>query len=224
MKQIIFLALMFALFLQSFCQSTVVHEGSFKKGKMFMSSKPYSPDDWEKIYFKDAIKTAFPSNLKAHPDDYKGKLIHLLGIVDSVSFKTINDTLTATFWLENKFWDYIEDYSIQDEVMFISPKGDGKFALQISNVSPAESVRWTSFPAEKKLFLVYGNFEGLLNETPLLRAGQAKAIDYSFYSTTIFSYDLVRNADGEVQTDKKGRTVVKDFKMLKVAKAGQNKE
>lgn len=64
-----------------------------------MSSNPYKPDSFEKPFYENSIKTAFPSVLKKkYPDKYSGKLIHLAGIVDSVY---TNKHGMVTFLLEN---------------------------------------------------------------------------------------------------------------------------
>ncbi len=185
-----------------------------------MSSNPYKPDNWEKPYYDSSLKSAFPSDLTNHPDKYLNKLIHLIGIVDSVY---IDSSRNVTFRLENKFWDYIEDYSIQDEKMFVSEKGDGNFFVTISNISSEQFEDFKKFPAENKLFLVYGNFEKLTNNFPVLAARQIKYIDYEFYTTKVFSYEIQRDKNGNVVTDKKGKVQTTNFNFLKVPKAGQNK-
>jgi hypothetical protein len=200
--------------------SPVLHHGTFKKGKIFMSSKPYKPDDWEKPYFDSSIKTAFPSDLVKSPEKFKDKFIHLIGIVDSVFIDGSNH---VTFLLDNKYWDYIEDYSIQDEVMFVSEKGDGKFWVTVLEISPDQLEEVRLFPAEKKLFLVYGTFKDVANNYPVLAAQQVKFIDYELYTTKVFSYEVMRNKNGDVATDKKGKVQMTNFEFLKVAEKGQNK-
>lgn len=200
--------------------STELHHGTFKKGRILMGSNPYKPDGWEKPFYDGAIKTAFPSDLIRYPEKYKDKSIHLIGVVDSVF---VDENNRITFLLDNKYWDYIEDYSIQDEVMFVSEKGDGKFWLTLSELSPEQIQEVKRFPAEKKLFLVYGIFKDISNNYPALTAQQVKYIDYELYTTNVFSYEVQRNKKGEVVTDKSGKVQMANFKFLKVAKKGQNK-
>jgi len=200
--------------------SSMLHHGTFKKVKIFMSSKPYKPDDWEKPYYDSAIKSAFPSDLVKNPEKYRDKPIHLIGVVDSVY---IEDGNRVTFLLNNKYWDYVEDYSIQDEVMFVSEKGDGRFLVTVAEISPEQLEEVKRFPAEKKLFLVYGTFKELVSGYPALAAQQVKYIDYELYTTNVFSYEVMRDKSGEVEADKKGKVAMTNFKFLKIAKKGQNK-
>lgn len=200
--------------------TSVLHHGTFKKGKILMSSKPYKPDGWEKPYFDSSIKTAFPSDLIKFPEQYKNRLIHLIGVVDSV---VVDGNNHVAFLLDNKYWDYIEDYSIQDEVMFVSEKGDGRFWVEVPEISDGLLEEVKGFAAEKKLFLVYGTFKEVSNNYPVLAAQQVKYIDYELYTTNIYSYEVMRNKNGDVATDKKGRVQMTNFKFLKIAKKGQNK-
>lgn len=221
MKQLFISALLLVQFFSSSAQTDeIIHEGTFPKNKLAMSSNPYKPDNWEQPYYDSSIKTAFPSDLINHPDKYDGKLIHLIGIVDSAY---LDSNATATFILENKFWDYIEDYSIQDEKMFISEKGDGKFIVRLNNINAEKFEAFKKFPEEKKLFLVYGKLNGTINRLPVLTAKQIKYINYELYTTTVFSYEILRDKKGNIVTNKEGRAQTTNFKFLKVAKRGQNK-
>jgi len=224
MKKIIIIIFLIAQFGSSYAQtSTELHHGGFKKNKMLMSSNPYKPDDWERPYYDSSIKTVFPSDLLRSHENYNDKLIHLIGIVDSVYISNTDSTAITTFLLDNKYWDYTEDYSIQDEVMFVSEKGDGKFWVTLSNIGHglAESIR--KFADEKKLLFVYGNFKDLSKGYPALAAQQIKYIDYELYTTKVLYYDVARDKKGNVAVDKKGKVQLTDFKFLKIAKAGQNK-
>ena len=85
MKKLFTLITLLANIWLSHAQTTTLHHGQFnKKGEFAMSSRPYKPDDWEKPYFDNSIKTAFPSDLIKFPEKYKDKLIHLIGVTDSV--------------------------------------------------------------------------------------------------------------------------------------------
>lgn len=226
LNKIIILTLLLAAFQQANAQlENYFYEGRFKKFRGLMSSNYYQPDILEDSLFSNAIKTAFPSDLLKFPEKYKGKLIHLIGVVDSVTVEQQDKSVIFTFILENKYWDYIEDYSRQDEVMFISPKGDGKFRVLVKakdlEAKDIELVK--KFPREQKLFLVNGIFEEISDGIPTLTTQQIKYIDYQFYTTKVFSYDIARNSKGEVMTSPDGKLMMINFERLKVAAPGQNK-
>ena len=68
-----------------------------------MSSRLYKPDVWEKSFFDSAVKTAFPSALARYPEKYKNKLIHLIGIVDSVYTDTLDGSSLVKVLLDNRY-------------------------------------------------------------------------------------------------------------------------
>ena len=176
------------------------YQGRFEKFNGMMRSNHYEPDMLEDSLFKIAIKTAFPSDLIKYPEKYNGKLIHLIGIVDSVSVEQTGEMITFTFILENKYWDYIEDYSLQDEVMFISPKGGGQFEVIVKtknlNTKDIEYVK--GFPEKKSLFIVYGVFTVINRGLPSLTTDRIKYIDYLYYTTKVFSFEIARDNAGNV--------------------------
>jgi hypothetical protein len=203
--------------------SLLFHEGTFKKNKLVMSSNPYRPDSWERSLYEQSIRTAFPMDLLNSPDTYRDKLLLMIGIVDSVTMETMGDSTLIVFRIENKYWDFLEDYSIQDEVMFVSPEGGGKFTAAIRVPKSMDTEFIKSFASEKKLLFIYGTFHGLSDHIPLINALGVKWVRYFWYSTRIFSYEVERGSHQEVLTDKKGHLKFTNFHFLTIAHAGQNK-
>lgn len=80
----------------------------------------------------------------------------------------IDEDHHVRFLLNNKYRDYIEDYGTQDEVMFVSEKGDGKFWIIVPEAGAGPLEEPEHFPAEKKLFLGYGIFTAVANNYPVL--------------------------------------------------------
>ena len=70
---------------------------------------------------------------------------------------------------------------------------------------------------------MYGNFKETVNNYPVIAAQQIKVIDYEWYSEKIFSYEVKRDKDANVETDKKGKVQTTNFHFLKIAGKGQNK-
>jgi hypothetical protein len=107
--------------------------------------------------------------------------------------------------------------------MFISDKGDGKFSVTLTGLTATQLELVKSFPAEKKLLFVYGNYKETVNQAPVIDAAQIKFIDYKWYTDKIFSYEPERGKDGNVATGKNGKVRLTNFKFYKVATRGQNK-
>lgn len=189
------------------------------------SSRPYKPLDWEKPYFENAEKYILPLDIRNNPDKYLNRDIHWVGIIDTFWVDTQNDTAIVSIVLDQKYYDYIEDFSIQDEKIFLSPRGEGKFIhiKRITNIS-ADTIRSDlSKLAEKgNLGFCYGAFTGLDVRMPVLEGGPIRFIHEKDFATNICSYEVERDADGKVIVDDRGFPKLKNFKMLKVPGPGKN--
>src|SRR5689334_16187504 len=95
----------------------------------------------------------------------------------------IDDTSAIIFTLEQKYWDYIEDYSVQDEVMFLSPEGEGDFHTLVRlKLTDEEKDKIKKMPEDKTLFFCYGKIVED-SDLPALRADYIKTVQYKYYST-----------------------------------------
>jgi hypothetical protein len=203
---------------------TVFHPSSFKKFKGLMRSNSYKADAAEKQLLGKITTALFPSDIKKNPPAYIDTPIHWIGIVKDVIILDSNNSSTVLFTLEQKYWDYIEDYSIQDEVMFLSPEGEGEFHAVVQlTLTDEEKQKLRKLPDEQTLFFCYGTIIAD-NTLPAMKATYIKTVDYKYYSTKIFSYKIKRDDEGRVVTDKVGRPQPDDLKFLKVAGRGQNKD
>ena len=166
-----------------------------------------------------------PSDVLANSERYEGELIHWVGIVDTFSVWTNGDSVFTEIRFEQHYYDYIEDFSIQTETMFVSPLGGGDFLYghELAGV-PADSVRQmlsvTAKPGD--LGFAYGTFREIRNGLPYLDAVRVRFIPEKYFSTAIFKYDVQRDADGEVVADKRGFPVLTGLEILKLAGPGEN--
>jgi hypothetical protein len=222
--------ILFSLLLISFCitlnaqYETVFHPSSFKKFKGLMKSNSYKADDTEKRLLEKTSNALFPSDIKKNPQAYIDIPIHWIGIVKDIIILDSNNSSTVLFTLDQKYWDYVEDYSIQDEVMFLSPEGEGEFHAVVQlTLTDEEKQKLRKMPELQTLFFCYGTIIAD-NTLPAMKATYIKTVDYKYYSTKIFSYKIKRNEEGRVVTYENGRPAIEEFKMLKVAGRGQNKD
>jgi len=184
------------------------------------SSKIYKPPSHVKTHFANSIKNVMPSDVLSSPETYKDKEIHWIGILKDVSYE--NDNL-ALLTLEQKYWDYIEDNSIQTEKIFLSPKGDGGFMLlfPIKDKDKFE-VFIQDAVAREDLMFVYGEFKEVKKNLPVLKFTNGSFIHERFYSTKIMEYDIVRDDKGNILVNNIGVPQTKNSKLLRIPKAGEN--
>jgi hypothetical protein len=161
-----------------------------------------------------------PTDVLANPDQYLGKEIHWIGILRDISF---NSDDVAVITLDQKYWDYIEDHSIQSERIFLSPKGEGKFLLLFPVKDKDEFMPFINEAiAREDLMFVYGVFSSIENKMPVLKYTNGRFIHEKYYSTKIFEYDIARSTNGEIKTNEIGVPVVINTKVLKVPGPGEN--
>ncbi len=187
-------------------------------------SMTYQPLEWEQSLLKQSIKTITPLDIVKNSEFVNDKLIHWVGIVDTFEVFEKDGKVIVDLKLDQRFYDYIEDYSIQQETMFISPFGEGKFYMRKIFNSKSDSllVGVQKVIKDKLLAFCYGNFIELKNTCPVLDTKGLRFIPKKYYATNIFSYKVARDSSGKVISTKEGYPLLTDFKMLKVPKSGKN--
>lgn len=204
-----------------FMINCLVLNSSAQKG-----SRDYIPESWEESIFFRVDRSIFPTDIRNKSEEHKGKFVNWLGLIKDVNItkKSNTDTSILKLVVEQKYWDYIEDFSIQDEQIFLSPKGEGEFMYIFEFPSDVDRENRLKKEVENKsLGMFYGYvFLDSLTQMPILKGEELKFFDYKMYTTKIFSYTVKRNKNGDVVM-KNGKPVQDKFEFLKVAMPGQNK-
>ena len=204
----------------------VTIQALFFLGCPVASSRMYKPLDWEQPLLEKADKSIMPSDVKAAPEKYLGNAIHWVGIVDSFALPTRGDTIFSQVYLEQKYYDYIEDFSIQRETIFLSSHGEGKFVFNKDLVhAPLDTVLKALSVVAKRgaLAFCYGTFTGLRNGIPVIQSSGIRFIPSEFYSTGILSYEVERDSTGRVVMRKNGFPELTNIRIIKIPGAGTNK-
>ena len=151
------------------------------------SSQLYRPvNEAETALFKNSRKDILPNDIKNHPNEFKGLLVHWVGIIDSSWIQSINDTSTITILGDQKYWDYIEDYSIQNEHVFLSPLGEGQFLFTRAypNISTDSLASLYKVVADRgNLGMFYGIVNGFSSNYPVLKGVGVRFIAGKYFTT-----------------------------------------
>jgi hypothetical protein len=192
-------------------------------GCVTVGSRLYSPPDIMKENFQISIKDKMPSDVLKSPSDFVDKQIHWIGILKDVEFVEYKAEPVAKLTLSQQYWDYIEDYSIQTERMFLSSKGDGDFIVlfRYKDKSVFESFIKGAIDREDLMF-VYGQFLKAESNKPVLGYLNGSFVHEKFYSTKIWEYDIERDQSGNVVVNEIGVPKISNLKVLKVAEPGEN--
>jgi hypothetical protein len=109
----------------------------------FPGSRVYEPlPKWERQFFETARRDLYPDDVRKSPEKYKKTLVAWAGIIKNIAFDTENGSQAARFTIEHHYFDWIGDYGVQKERYFLSPRGEGLFALA-----------WPVDTQEDKLFI-----------------------------------------------------------------------
>jgi hypothetical protein len=140
-------------------------------------SRPYTPSDGgEKEIFSQVRRDVFPDDVRGAPEQYKSTIVLWSAIIRNVAVS--DSSVTITF--EHHYWDFIEDYSVQKAIAFLSPRGEGRFVA--------------SFPLSTKvsvgdMALVYGMPEDVdTNGVIVLSEKGMRTLPQPLYATDVWDY------------------------------------
>lgn len=92
-------------------------------------TRPYTPEaEWEKKLFTQARRDILPNDVKQNLEAFRTTVMVWTGI--SREIEVVDEDISTTF--EHHYWDWIEDYRGQQEVAFVSPRGEGTFVCKRS--------------------------------------------------------------------------------------------
>jgi hypothetical protein len=184
------------------------------------SSRIYQPLEWEKPYLAQFEKCVMPSDVQAHPASYTGKRLHWVGIIDTLIVNPRGESMYTSLLVNQKYYDYIEDFGIQRERMFVSPYGEGAFYFdKIFVGSSMDSLKPMFLSVAKKgnLVFCYGTFTTLRDSIPVLVSSGARFIPSELFATDIFSYRVERDSLGKIVAGKDGFPKLTDIKILRIS-------
>lgn len=188
-------------------------------------SRQYQPADWESSLIEESNKLVMPDDVRSNPYLYLDALIHWVGIVDTVTFDSQDQEIISRIHLDQKYFDYIEDYSIQQEIFFLSPLGEGSFILEQrhENTSP-DSLKNNlikQIPSGSLAFC-YGILTGVDNNIPIMEVVGFRVFDERAYSTNIWKYNIQRDELGNVIAEENGFPKIGTIEILSIPGPGAN--
>ena len=186
--------------------------------------KPINPGEDEAL--KKADKSILPQDVKNAKQSFDNISVVWTGIVEKMEIYKTKDETIVDIYLQHRYYDFIEDFSIQQEKMFVSPFGEGKFILrkQMNPQIPIEELK-AELPKAvfKECFLItYGKIGKPEKDIPILEYENMRIVFPENYATNIFSYKFERDKNNNLVLDENKEPKQTEFKMLKVASEGRN--
>jgi hypothetical protein len=178
------------------------------------SSRLYKPLPWETDLYKVHSKYPLPNEIQG-TDSIRS--IQWVGIIDSFWVEGNDQASILFIRASHKYWDYIEDFSIQREKMFVSPLGGGSFIYRKSILNrPVDSTKYdmSRLAQKNNLGIFYGRTVPGPDSVPVLEGVRVRFIHRQYYSTRIWSYEFKKDSTGAYRME--------NFKELKLAGPGIN--
>jgi hypothetical protein len=150
-------------------------------------SRLYKPiSEWEESAFKKADREIFPDDVRQDFASHDSSRVAWTGIILVATTKKTDSTVEVRFTVEHHYYDWIEDFSIQQERIFLSPRGEGVFETSWYLTPDSD----TSEIAESigDMIIVYGIPSGLNDSVIELRSYYVRVIDSQWFATDIMDY------------------------------------
>jgi len=151
------------------------------------SIRLYKPiTDWEKEAFLKAEREIYPNDVRDDFPKYDSARVAWPGIILGAETSDIDTSIIIQFKIEHHYYDWIEDFSIQQEKIFLSPRGEGLFETKW-HLKPGSDITKVN-ESIGDMIIVYGIPKDIKDSTIVLDAYYVRVIEKQWFSTQFFNY------------------------------------
>ena len=152
-------------------------------------SREYQPlPQWEARFFADARRDIFPNDVRHGGSQFAQTLVVWTGIITKIEYLQDDSSRVARITAEHHYFDWIEDFGIQREHFFLSPRGEGNFAVAWRADTGANRKFLEKF-AVGDLLVAYGCPSTVRGEiVALYPTENIRAVKREWYRTDILDY------------------------------------
>jgi hypothetical protein len=150
-------------------------------------TRGYKPiSEWEKTAFTKANRQIYPNDVRGDFAAFDSARVAWPGIVLKAEPKNRDSVIEIHFVIQHHYYDWLEDFSIQQERIFLSPRGEGVF----------ETTWWVQPTADTSVItqsvgnmvIVYGIPASIRDSIIVLNAYYIREIERKWFATDIFDY------------------------------------
>jgi hypothetical protein len=150
-------------------------------------SREYKPiSDWEKYAYGKADRNVFPNDVRADFKKYDSLRAAWPGIILKAEPEKTDSTIEVHLLIEHHYYDWIEDFSIQHERIFLSPRGEGLFRTTWHLKPHADLKRVRESVGD--MAIVYGIPTGVVDSVVEMTCYYIRVIDKEWFATDIMDY------------------------------------
>jgi hypothetical protein len=153
------------------------------------ASQAYKPlPKWEEKFFAQARKDVFPNDVREAPERYKNTLVAWTGVIKKVEHFTDGSSRVARLTADHHYFDWIENNSTQRERFYMSPRGEGPFAV-IWRAETADDEKFLAQFTGGDMLVAYGYPSSIQNNVVgLFPSENIRPIKPQWYRTDILEY------------------------------------
>jgi hypothetical protein len=153
-------------------------------------SRPYQPvSEWEKGELEKANLCIYPGDVREEITIYQSTIIAWPGIVKDTEVYQTDEGINIVFILEHHYYDWIEDFSVQQEKISLSPRGEGLFTTEwlLKNDTTQSQIEEVTEPGY--LLIVYGTPVAMEDDSIIdVHATYIRGVGKEWYTTETLDY------------------------------------
>jgi len=143
----------------------------------------------EEEHFKKANRELYPNDVRNNLQQYQSSKIAWPGLIVELKSTQKEGRLETKLLVEHHYYDWVLDYSIQWEKIFLSPRGEGPFAtVCVSRPDASASKEFQSYVAVGNLLILYGTPEKVEEGIIFVTCEYPRFITKGWFRTDIFDY------------------------------------
>lgn len=156
-------------------------------------TEPYQPcSEWEIEEYRKANVYVFPDDIRDSLYKYKATVIAWPGIIQSHNFTPCEDRVDLELIVEHHYYDWLEDFSIQREKIFLSPRGEGLFYAIWPLKKDVDIEEFDKHDLNGDLVIVYGYPDTIFSDsTIMIRSTYIRSFPENYFRTDIMDYGRV---------------------------------
>jgi hypothetical protein len=148
--------------------------------------QPVSP--LEQREFEKAKCDVYPDDVRKALAKYQSTVAAWPGIIIESNFQEYEDKVEVVFLFEHHYYDWLEDFSIQREKIFLSPRGEGLFQTSWFLKKDANLSEFKKSASPGNLAIVYGMPEKIEDNIVVLKCNYIRVIDKQWYRMDVLDY------------------------------------
>jgi len=153
----------------------------------------YQPcSEWEIEEYKKANVYVFPDDIRDSLNKYRDTVVAWPGIIQAHNFAPYEDRVDLELVLEHHYYDWLEDFSIQREKIFLSPRGEGLFYAIWPLKKDVDIEEFDKSVLNGDLVIVYGYPDTIFSDsTIMVRSTYIRSFLENYFRTDIMDYGRV---------------------------------